>query len=726
MSVYRAEDSSLLGHLDVSDSMNWKTLTLCPQLSKYTGQQSYLTFSGTPNITYTAEIEYDTLDIEMNKGANVTLFNNEVRVFRFVVPQGVSKKQLDVTVTSHSDTPAYLKVSHSCEDVQNDIQYLDYSGASLRLSFGKKGRITLSKASVPPLDNSNQTWFIGIALKEVTTRIGNDNATVIKKVTLILQSSFDYDYRKPMYFLILTAFFGGVVVSLWALFCFREPYVLADEDSTSVSSSQTGVPTIKENIKDLFFSCWRHEADSDEMRPLLRGGSYKTPLSWSELFQAIKKVAFYHWFGRTPKTFSYTTCIVGFILLTGAFQFVFENWHLMIADGDRDKCFYNDFCYRVSDVDIPFNLMISNLAYVIHGLILGCAVWIMEAELLAWCKRLALRNRCGSLPIPEDHERLPQHVMICPNMDPHLPNLSVPHLVASYDQRVELHAQAHKKKFTFSIGYAFSWALIFEGCFSTLYHFCPSKLTFQFDTAFMFVIAGLIVLSLYNGIMYKACSSEKMVEKPVEAANFFLYFIVPLYIFNYFGTLYYAKGLSLLMKTFFAICLAVWYLVIFSWAGFKLFYKIPFRNYLHDCNALTKAIIFTVVLITACIGLPVLYETDFPDIFLFTCIVASLFAIIGKVLIQFWNSEQSHWTFKRVAFRICQGSYVLMTFGIMGTAIWFFTAKATTNKIESPEKSRDLNHDCVLLNFFDYHDIWHIMSSFSLLMGAYLVLYISG
>ena len=36
--------------------------------------------------------------------------------------------------------------------------------------------------------------------------------------------------------------------------------------------------------------------------------------------------------------------------------------------------------------------------------------------------------------------------------------------------------------------------MIFEGLFSLVYHLCPSKLSFQFDTAFMFVIARLIVM----------------------------------------------------------------------------------------------------------------------------------------------------------------------------------------------------------------------------------------
>ena len=88
------------------------------------------------------------------------------------------------------------------------------------------------------------------------------------------------------------------------------------------------------------------------------------------------------------------------------------------------------------------------------------------------------------------------------------------------EEEIMLHAEAHKRKFTFSIGYALACGLIFEGCFSMLYHFYPTKLTFQFDTAFMFVISGMIVLSLYNGISFKECVVGKRCKKPVQANNF--------------------------------------------------------------------------------------------------------------------------------------------------------------------------------------------------------------
>ena len=45
--------------------------------------------------------------------------------------------------------------------------------------------------------------------------------------------------------------------------------------------------------------------------------------------------------------------------------------------------------------------------------------------------------------------------------------------------------------------------------------------------------------------------------------------------------------------------------------------------------------------------------------------------------------------------------------------------------MESPEIIRDLKEECADGDFFEYHDMWHILSSHALLMGAYLVMFIS-
>ena len=50
----------------------------------------------------------------------------------------------------------------------------------------------------------------------------------------------------------------------------------------------------------------------------------------------------------------------------------------------------------------------------------------------------------------------------------------------------------------YGIFYALGYALFAEGVLSACYHFCPTKENFQFDTTFMYVIAVLCFVKIYQ------------------------------------------------------------------------------------------------------------------------------------------------------------------------------------------------------------------------------------
>ena len=568
-----------------------------------------------------------------------------IKVFQFIPTEDISDMQLDVTVTSESDVSAYLKVSRDCEDVNENIDVVDYKGESIRLSFAKKGRITLSRVSIPPLTDSTSSWFIGIAIKNAT---GETSAEATKSVTLTLKRSFDYSYFLPIFLLVVLSVGCGALLACCGVCCFQiassgtEGNVRANDGSTTMQLGAVPDASPREMTS----------MQPDETTPL-------TQTSQRRLMEEIQEVVS-NWFKRGPKTYSYITGIVGFVLMIGAGQFVFANWHLMIQEGDKDTCYYNDFCYRVSKYDdIPFNLMISNLAYMIHGLILAISVMYMEAKL--------------------------------------------------YSRQID------PPKHAFSMGYAFAWALFFEGCFSLVYHLCPSKLTFQFDTGFMFVIAGLIVVLLYNGIEMKENSGERGF---VDAANFFLYFLVPLYIFNYFGTLSHSETELVNAPAFFTF-VVIWWILITFWTGWKLFPDFSCSiSYIEENPCKFIFVVGGFVLPFISCGY---FSSNIPIAFLFTCILEGIIAIIGTL----WcNRKKIKWAKSKCA--ICfQVAYIALMAILWCVAGRIFFKKATTDKTFTPEKSRDYNQDCIILNFFDYHDLWHILSSHALLMSAYFVMFAS-
>ena len=737
--------------MDVSKTeSDWSSLILCPPRFNSKMKDRRLTFSGSPRLNFSVEIQSSPSEIEINKPEHFKINQlNPVSVFQFIPPKDISKTQLDVTVTSNSDVPAYLKDSKDCKDVKENIRLVDYKGESIRLSFARKGRITLSRVSLPPLTDSTSSWFIGIALKNDR---GITEPDARKTGTLTLTKSFNYLYKEPMLFICLVPFFGGVLVAIWALLCFKEPHVNPRAHPSNINNSESQPLIITSSNIDVTVNC-------------------------SDVGAAMCQIFSRHWFGRGPKTYSYISSIVGWVLMVGAFQFVFANWYLMIQEGDRDNCYYNDFCYRVAIRDIPFNLIISNAAYVIHALILAVSVFYMEVELFARCRKIAKEEWKSPPENNNDGERLPIHAVTCPNIAPHFATMSVPQIELSE----EIYAEAHKKKFSFSIGYAFAWALFFEGLFSSLYHLCPSKMTFQFDTAFMFVIAGLIVVLLNNGIKLEECPSKGEAKGPgrVGAANFFLCFVVPLFVFNYFGSLYHSEaGLVMPVKATFFVLLTLWCIGIAIWAGYKLCPKEWCREKLGDEEAGARAneragnvdkrdgkqeaitgshnkaklVFYILGLIVPIIFLPLYVIDNFPQAFLFTCISVSGIVIVWKVmkktgclncrsncngnccdrcLCYFCNCCRRLW---KCCKNCCdnlgwlcffQAIYVVITLGCLISALTFFIGFPTTDKVKTPEQSRNLNHECVVTGFFDFHDIWHILSSFALLMAAHLVMYIS-
>ena len=709
VSAYEEDEGSLLiSHLGISTSeAGWKRCPFCPTKGKARGK--HLLFSGTTGVSFMAEMRQEG-GIQLDDPVKVELSAKDTypAVFQFTPAEDISGTQLDVTVTSESDdVPAYLKVSRDCKDVKENINVVDYKGESLRLSFAKKGRITLSKFSIPPLTASTSSWFIGIAIKNAS---GDTPINARKKVTLTLKRSFAYSYARPMWIVqcAICILIGLVVVSIWAWISFRE------------------------------YPC----------------------VALCEIFSAMPCFPFYYLLIKGPKTFSYITFIVGSVLMVGSFQFVFADWYLMIQEGDRDHCYYNDFCYRVRYADIPYNLILSNLAFVLHGLILAANVLCMESEVFARCLKIAETQRNESADAGQiDNKKLPSHALRCPDISLHLGDkLVFPDDINPTDGLQTLSAEAMMNKFSFSIPYAFAWALCFEGMYSALYHLCPSKLAFQFDTAFMFVMASLIVMLMYNGIEATPCTEAVHAKRRVGAANFFLFFLVPLFVLNYFGTMYHSEaGLTKVIP--FSVCLCLWMLIMAVWVLYKLCPKECtdrckcFENILliasnerayqtwpledsnnniiskcnHRCHHPNYVFFgFCSIGFLVAIGpivLALVGWIGFADAFLGLCLVESALVAVGVFVLSSWlENITDSWRKFLCVVKFLFGSAIVV---IMGVALYFFRGKPTTDKSESPEKSRDLNGECFSSDFFDDHDIWHILSSSGLFMGALMMIHVS-
>ena len=224
VSLYQQVDSSLLGHVNLFEPTPvWNTLSICPTRStndQNTGEKLLSVVGKGSGLSFTVQIVEGVSEIALDEPHTVNVWKNEVSVFQFISSQGISNKQLDITATSQSKFAAYLKVSQNCKevDLQEDLESIDYEKESLRLSFATKGRITLSRVSIPPLTDSVSTWFIGIGLKN----LGDDKFNGSKKVTLKLSRLFDYNYATPICVLFFLSLVVGIGVSIFAYFLFEE------------------------------------------------------------------------------------------------------------------------------------------------------------------------------------------------------------------------------------------------------------------------------------------------------------------------------------------------------------------------------------------------------------------------------------------------------------------------------------------------------------------------
>ena len=610
----------------------WNTLNIYPTTltnSEITGEKLLSVVGNDSELSFTVQIAEGASEIALDQPHTVNVQGDEVSVFQFISPQGISDKQLDITATSQSSVAAYLKVSQNCKEVnvQKDLEIIDYKKESLRLSFATKGRITLSSVSIPPLTDSVSRWFIGISLKNLS---GDVKRSESKSVTLKLTRSFDHSYTTPIFVLLFVSFMVGILVSIVA-------YYLLEEFLTQVKPGEGNLVNNNPYFK----------------------------ISYRDLWEVIR----YQWFSQGSVTYSYITGIVGAVLMIGASQFVFAKWDRMIQEGDRDNCYYNDFCYKVANHDIPFNLMISNLTYIVHGLIL--VVWVLMVD-----TKVNLRCNSGR----------------------------------TFEEAAEI-----KRRYSFSIGYVFSWALVFQGLFSTLYDLCPSRVTFQFDLTFMFVIAGLTVLLLYERIEHNRCLSSENVKYIKDATYFFCSLITVFFIIMYSDAL----------SNFFFAFTIIWWPVMVYWA----FRKLQFCQKNCSDELEFRSRMFLVILVFPPISfvnykLVSLFSDSVPT---FLYLVTSCFVCKDIVRAEFKEKlPKRKWQCARCNHDkgTLQALFIFLTVIIFVAAFWVFQL-LPTNKTSSPENSRDKNEECVILEFFDWHDLWHFLSSFALLMGAFVVMFIS-
>lgn len=679
------------------DLQNMKNYSFhaCPRLDsgKTTEHDIDFLFFGAPaNDLFAVEVELDNSVLPSGETAEFSVRSDGVaRVRAFNIQEEQLFSLIQITVSSEeSEMECLLVVSRSCSAEQSPGLSENNAGVenqTIQLTFTESGRITLSQYSRPKITTGR--WYIGLRSKNV-----DKESAFEKTVKVTVAQGYKYDTigkALPAGYMCLIAIFGGIAIGVFAHF-----FLNSDFDECSVPF---------------------HLENSDEIsraRAPSRGIVDFVPKPIPRKTFPIKKwleVICITWFCKGIKTYSYLTGVLAISFMVGSAQFVIARWSSMIKGGNRDLCYYNELCYRpIAIADMPSNFMLSNVPYVIHGIFLALSFSFREAITL------------------QVNESKKKYVLSPDNK-----------LFRPYD---------------YSVAYALAWALVFEGLFSAMYHLCPSRLTFQFDSAFMFIISGLVVVALFNCRVNSEAlmdAEEKEKKHPsnttVQAPKYFLFFVAPLLVFNYMGSVRDTDGLTSFFEVTYWIALVIWLIAMYIWTfqkvGVPCKWKYSAAN--EDCWSLEAAVKWTWIIIFPLCLLIIGFKqkNDWSQFFLFSCVAAVALTILGLTSfdlvlslkrqrsengdccggikhycnpILIWKAIWRNW--HRVLFMIA--TFIFWVF-----AMYFFKMKSTTRKVAAPSFSRSLNAECVLWDFFDYHDLWHMLSSFALLMSAYLLIYVT-
>lgn len=263
-----------------------------------------------------------------------------------------------------------------------------------------------------------------------------------------------------------------------------------------------------------------------------------------------------------------------------------------------------------------------------------------------------------------------------------------------------------------SLYYSLGITLMFEGICSATYHICPTKLNFQFDTTFMFIGAILMFITIY----------QKRHEAPYPMKIYsFIAFIVFL---NILPLADISNNYEPIFWGFIFLILA--YIMIFG--SIYIYYGKEYDFEISSMKALYSNIksleyrdipkvILLVCLNTYTLGMYVyaaITKPNFTDWFLGVSIINMLIYFIYYLVLKIKHKEKINKIFY---------IWILLDLAIISLSLVFFL-KTSTNIFLPIEESNKLNHKCVLFNYFDYHDIWHILSATGLFIFINIVYFL--
>jgi len=288
----------------------------------------------------------------------------------------------------------------------------------------------------------------------------------------------------------------------------------------------------------------------------------------------------------------------------------------------------------------------------------------------------------------------------------------------------------------FGIYYTISILLIAQGIFSALYHvgdllsfspfsflhlfhltfficnqLCPSRIMFQFDTIFMYAIAIHLIVAIFLKrhpdliiapskafLILGVCVLVAVIALYLESFVIWAIFLACMFIFTCFF--------------FFKVVLAG------NWANFWRL-RTLYSDLRH--NQKMEMYIFLILLLLANWGGTIGSAIIRPSMstFILGIMVLNFLAYLCYYVLMKFRYDRG------LGKNTLSKSFFLLGIASLVTciALWVFSL-GETDKEEPPMLSRNLNQPCVFLNFYDTHDLWHMLAASALFFASLTVLYL--
>ncbi|XP_018401340.1 PREDICTED: SID1 transmembrane family member 1-like [Cyphomyrmex costatus] len=574
-----------------------------------------------------------------------------------------------VRVESDNDICMTVSVQNTSCPVFDLERNIEFSGHWQTVS--RRGGITVPREAYP------LGFFVILVVKGEDTDcngLSNSNPLRTKNVTLILNptiSKRDYVVASMSAAAIILGF-CIVYITAVIVFNIRESKKLATQDPINDQNQDFNehVPSpsvVEENSPKQWNSTEEDssldEDDIDLMEDALSDKDVirtKVILSVCDLARKEPRIL-----RHKSRLYLYYLATVAIFYTLPVVQLAVTYQRVLHTTGNQDMCYYNFLCAHPLGLLSDFNHLFSNFGYVMLGLLFIFLTYSRE------------------------HNEPDKEKIKCYGIPQH-----------------------------YGLFYAMGTALIMEGILSASYHVCPSRSNFQFDTSFMYVIAVLCMIKIYQN-RHPDINARAPVTFGMLAVIIFAGLI---------GVLNGSKS--------FLIIFSILHLLICFFLTVQIYYmgrckfdrgvfKRMIQRFKHEARCgiwhllrpLYPARFIMLVLANLCnVGLAV-----FGNMYQRGNFATFLLAILMSNLILY--------TFFYIMMKLCHREkilptpaiYIFLSMLFWGAALYFFVNK-TISWALTPAQSRLYNKPCALLNFFDSHDIWHFLSALAMFFSFMVLL----